>query len=176
MQRRHLCSASACVQPRKDKKEPTIKMVISFPPEEVALLLAKERWWRTTLWQGRLLSASARARWEETTIKKRSARGHLVCRHCSFFIFVSEPKPKPISVQHVTIANLRDRYMSFRVANNLLERCKSFWWGRRATPIYTTRSWSWRHWPDGGTAFRYLIMEAHKVIDVVFTSLSSTCS
>jgi hypothetical protein len=30
------------VQPRKDKKETTIKMVISFPPEEVALLLAKE--------------------------------------------------------------------------------------------------------------------------------------
>jgi hypothetical protein len=34
MQRRRLCSASVCTQPRKDKKETTIKMVFSFPPEE----------------------------------------------------------------------------------------------------------------------------------------------
>jgi hypothetical protein len=34
MQRRHLCSASACTQPRKDNKETTIKMVFSFPPKE----------------------------------------------------------------------------------------------------------------------------------------------
>jgi hypothetical protein len=34
MQRRRLCSASARTQPRKDKKETTIKIVFSFPPEE----------------------------------------------------------------------------------------------------------------------------------------------
>jgi hypothetical protein len=34
MQCRRLCSASAGAQPRKDKKETTIKKVFSFPPEE----------------------------------------------------------------------------------------------------------------------------------------------
>jgi len=34
MQHRRLCSASARAQPRKDKRETTIKMVFSFPPEE----------------------------------------------------------------------------------------------------------------------------------------------
>ena len=36
---------------------------------EGALLSAKERWWRTMLWRGRLLSASARVWWKDTTIK-----------------------------------------------------------------------------------------------------------
>ena len=30
----------------------------------------------------------------------------------SFFIFISEPKPKPFSFQHVTIANLLERCVS----------------------------------------------------------------
>ncbi len=34
MQHQRLCSTSAHAQPRKDKKETTIKMVFSFPPEE----------------------------------------------------------------------------------------------------------------------------------------------
>ena len=56
---------------------------------------------------GRLLSASARARWEDTTIKKRAARRDLVCCHCSFSfsslnqnrnLFHFNMSPSPISV------------------------------------------------------------------------------
>ena len=56
---------------------------------------------------GRLLSASACARWEDTTIKKRAARRDLVCCHCSFSfsslnqnrnLFHFNMSPSPISV------------------------------------------------------------------------------
>ena len=49
-----------------------------------------------------------------------------LCCHGSFFIFISEPKSKPFSFQHVTITNLLERCMSCYVTNYLLERCKFF--------------------------------------------------
>ena len=59
--------------------------------------------------------------WDGTTQQSK------LCCHGSFFIFISEPKPKPFSFQHVTIASHLERCMSCCVLPNyLLERCKFF--------------------------------------------------
>jgi hypothetical protein len=119
MQRWRLCSASALAQPRKVNKETTIKMVFSFPPEE-----------RLPFSQPRKDDGARRCDKGTFSVPQRVCDGKTqqtkVCCHGSFFIFISEPKPKPFSFQHVTITNLLERCMSCCITNNLLERCKFF--------------------------------------------------
>ncbi len=69
--RRRLHSASAPAQPRKDNKETTIKWYFLFLLRRGCPSLSQGKMMmRTSLQQGHLLSASARARWDNTTIKR----------------------------------------------------------------------------------------------------------
>jgi len=93
MQRWRLCSASACVQPRKEKKKQQSKSAFSFPPEERCPSLSQGKMMARALLQGEGAFSAPQCAWDgktqqskrNGTIGAKERKKETTIKKCIFF-------------------------------------------------------------------------------------------